>query len=98
MRHRVAVIAVVATLVVACADGSATPDGGVDAPVDGAPQDRRVDPEPPPSAPPSPPAPPDATGPVPRLLDFTSPAVDGGQVVGSEFAGQALAVWFWAPW
>ncbi len=45
---------------------------------------------------------PEASGPPtragPTLLDFAAPAVDGGQVVGAEFAGQALAVWFWAPW
>lgn len=32
------------------------------------------------------------------ILDFTAPKLGGGQVVGSEFAGQNVAIWFWAPW
>jgi hypothetical protein len=35
---------------------------------------------------------------VPALLDFTAPGVGGGQVVGAEHAGEAVALWFWAPW
>lgn len=35
---------------------------------------------------------------VPQALDFTAPAVAGGQVVGAEFVGEAVALWFWAPW
>ncbi|MFO7591766.1 MAG: hypothetical protein R6X23_12880 [Acidimicrobiia bacterium] len=31
-------------------------------------------------------------------LDFTAPAVDGGTVRGADYAGDALAIWFWAPW
>ncbi|HEU5300799.1 MAG TPA: hypothetical protein VFW06_01040 [Acidimicrobiia bacterium] len=31
-------------------------------------------------------------------LDFTAPAVDGGTVHGADYAGDALAIWFWAPW
>ena len=31
-------------------------------------------------------------------LDFVAPDVRGGQVVGSDFAGQAMVIWFWAPW
>lgn len=33
-----------------------------------------------------------------ELLDFTAPKLGGGQVVGSEFAGKDVAIWFWAPW
>lgn len=35
---------------------------------------------------------------VPEILDFTAATIDGGQVVGAEHAGQAVALWFWAPW
>lgn len=35
---------------------------------------------------------------VPDVLDFTAPGVTGGQVVGADYAGDALALWFWAPW
>lgn len=38
-----------------------------------------------------------ATGPA-GILNFTAPKLGGGKLVGSEFAGQNLAVWFWAPW
>lgn len=31
-------------------------------------------------------------------LDFTAPAVDGSTVRGADYAGDALAIWFWAPW
>ncbi len=31
-------------------------------------------------------------------LDFTAPKLGGGQVVGSEFVGKDVAMWFWAPW
>jgi hypothetical protein len=33
-----------------------------------------------------------------RLLDFTLPAVGGGEVRGADYGGKALALWFWAPW
>lgn len=33
-----------------------------------------------------------------EALDFVAPDVRGGQVVGSELAGQDLVIWFWAPW
>jgi hypothetical protein len=45
-----------------------------------------------------------ATAPAPAAsaggadLDFTVPAVGGGQVEGGELAGRDLALWFWAPW
>lgn len=32
------------------------------------------------------------------VLDFSAPAVGGGQVVGADYAGRDLALWFWAPW
>ena len=35
---------------------------------------------------------------VPEELDFVAPDVRGGQVVGADFAGQAMVIWFWAPW
>ena len=35
---------------------------------------------------------------VPEILDFTAPALGGGTVHGTSFAGKDLALWFWAPW
>ena len=35
--------------------------------------------------------------PLADVLDFTAPAVGGGRVAGSEFAGRDVAMWFWAP-
>jgi len=35
---------------------------------------------------------------VPEQLDFVAPDVRGGQVIGADFAGQDLVIWFWAPW
>jgi len=32
------------------------------------------------------------------LLDFRAPKLGGGVVNGNDFAGQDLALWFWAPW
>ncbi len=32
------------------------------------------------------------------LLDFRAPNLRGGTVNGSDFAGQDVAMWFWAPW
>ena len=31
-------------------------------------------------------------------LEFTVPAVDGTTFRGADYAGDALAIWFWAPW
>jgi len=31
-------------------------------------------------------------------LDFTVAAVDGSTFRGADYAGDALAIWFWAPW
>ncbi len=31
-------------------------------------------------------------------LDFTVPAVDGSTFRGADYGGDALAIWFWAPW
>jgi hypothetical protein len=33
-----------------------------------------------------------------NLLDFQAPKLGGGTVDGSDFAGQDVAMWFWAPW
>lgn len=41
---------------------------------------------------------PGAPAPVPEALRFTAPALDGGQVVGADYAGRDVAMWFWAPW
>lgn len=32
------------------------------------------------------------------LLDFSVPAVGGGQIAGADLAGRDVALWFWAPW
>jgi hypothetical protein len=31
-------------------------------------------------------------------LDFSVPALGGGQIEGRELAGRDVALWFWAPW
>ncbi|KOX16967.1 redoxin domain-containing protein [Nocardiopsis sp. NRRL B-16309] len=31
-------------------------------------------------------------------LDFTAPAVGGGDVEGADLAGDPVVLWFWAPW
>jgi hypothetical protein len=41
---------------------------------------------------------PEVAGVVPALLDFVAPGVGGGQVVGAQHAGEAVALWLWAPW
>jgi hypothetical protein len=33
-----------------------------------------------------------------ELLEFTLPAVSGGQIHGADYRDRALALWFWAPW
>lgn len=32
------------------------------------------------------------------FYDFSATTLDGDQVVGSDFQGKQLALWFWAPW
>ena len=32
------------------------------------------------------------------VLDFAAPKLGGGTIQGSDYAGQDLAIWFWAPW
>ena len=34
---------------------------------------------------------------VPDALQFTAPAVGGGEIDFTRFAGRAVALWFWAP-
>ncbi|PLS75034.1 MAG: hypothetical protein CYG61_09430 [Actinobacteria bacterium] len=33
-----------------------------------------------------------------EALQFTASALDGSKIVGTDFAGKDLALWFWAPW
>ncbi len=35
---------------------------------------------------------------VPEQLRFAVAGVDGAQVVGADYAGKDVALWFWAPW
>ena len=37
-------------------------------------------------------------GAVPEVLDFTAPLLGGGTLHGADYAGQDVAIWFWAPW
>ncbi|MEP6659136.1 MAG: hypothetical protein ABJD24_04380 [Acidimicrobiales bacterium] len=34
---------------------------------------------------------------IPALLQFSAPLVGGGEFAGAEYAGRAMAFWFWAP-
>jgi hypothetical protein len=36
--------------------------------------------------------------PISKILAFKAPKLGGGEVIGSEFQGSDLAIWFWAPW
>lgn len=33
-----------------------------------------------------------------EALDFTAPAVGGGEIDGAELQGEPVVLWFWAPW
>jgi hypothetical protein len=35
---------------------------------------------------------------VPAAFRFSAPALDGGRVVGADYADTGVALWFWAPW
>ncbi|CAN5721262.1 hypothetical protein BH18ACT2_BH18ACT2_17650 [soil metagenome] len=35
---------------------------------------------------------------MPAALDFDAPTVGGGQFDARTYAGQPLALWFWAPY
>lgn len=43
-------------------------------------------------------APPAAVAAVPEVLRFTATGIDGSPVVGADYAGKDVALWFWAPW
>ncbi len=43
------------------------------------------------------PAPTGAVADVPTALQFTAPAVGGGEIDASAYAGTPTAFWFWAP-
>ena len=36
--------------------------------------------------------------PLPKQLDFNGERIGGGTIRGSEFAGQDVVLWLWAPW
>lgn len=79
--------AVVLTLLVGCGGQSATPGADIDTgaeagPASPAPSGGRDD---------------SAAG-TAIDLDLTAPAVLGDDIDLSEYAGQDLALWFWAPW
>ncbi|HUV09635.1 MAG TPA: hypothetical protein VMX12_01575 [Acidimicrobiia bacterium] len=46
----------------------------------------------------APPAAPAPSATEAATLEFTAPAVDGTTFRGADYAGDALAIWFWAPW
>lgn len=31
-------------------------------------------------------------------LQFTAPALSGGQIDGTDYAGEDVVLWMWAPW
>lgn len=38
-----------------------------------------------------------AQAPAPEALQFTAPMVGGGEIDFTRYAGQTVALWFWAP-
>ncbi len=38
-----------------------------------------------------------AATPAPEALQFAAPAVGGGEIDFTRYAGQTVALWFWAP-
>jgi hypothetical protein len=32
------------------------------------------------------------------VLDWTAPALAGGEISGADFAGGDVVLWMWAPW
>jgi len=36
--------------------------------------------------------------PLPKQLDFNGERIGGGTISGSDFAGQDVVLWLWAPW
>lgn len=91
MRSRTVSVVVLALVVLSCGDGAAEEPAAAPPPEEAVVEEPATAPEPPPTVA----SPADV---VPDLLDFTADAVEGGQVIGAEFAGETLAVWFWAPW
>ncbi len=39
-----------------------------------------------------------SAAPAVAQLDFTAPTVDGGDLIGTDYAGTDTVFWFWAPW
>ncbi len=39
-----------------------------------------------------------SAAPVVAQLEFTAPTVDGGELIGTDYAGTDTVFWFWAPW
>ncbi|MCP3855999.1 MAG: hypothetical protein GY698_14880 [Actinomycetia bacterium] len=39
-----------------------------------------------------------SAAPAVAQLDFTAPTVDGGELIGTDYAGTDTVFWFWAPW
>lgn len=35
---------------------------------------------------------------VPDALRFRATGLDGSEIVGADYAGRDVALWFWAPW
>ncbi len=109
-RRRIAALAAAVALAAAACGGTADPtDLGADAiappsaspTVAGEVATDATTPTPPPgsgsqSAAPTPAA--EAPEAAVRALDFTAPALAGGEVRGADFAGRDVVLWMWAPW
>lgn len=104
-RRIVATVAAAALLLAACSGTPADPTGAAD----GTPRPdgtgAATTPTATPTVTPETAHPPTPTGrrdaapaDVPDVLDFTAPALSGGQVRGAEFTGEDVVFWMWAPW
>lgn len=89
--HHTVLVAAIATVLVACSgSGSPAPEGPGEVASPSAPASETT----------ASGAPPTATGGAGNadVLAFTAPDLEGGTFDASEYAGQDVILWMWAPW